>query len=91
MAQSVERPTLGFGLGHDLMVRGFEPHGGLYTDSAWSLFGILSVSVPPLIALCVSLKINKVWGPWVAQSFKCPTSAQIIISQFVTLSLHRAL
>ena len=26
------------------------------------------------------------WGAWVAQSVQCPTSAQVIISQFVSLS-----
>ena len=33
MAQSVERPTLGFGSGHDLTVRGFKPRVGLCADS----------------------------------------------------------
>ena len=34
MAQSVERPTLGFGLSHDLVVCEFEPCVGLCMDSA---------------------------------------------------------
>ena len=38
MAQSVKRPTLDFGLGHDLAVHGFEPQ-----VRAWSLLGILSL------------------------------------------------
>ena len=33
MAQSVKLPTLGFGLGHDLMVQEFEAHIGLCADS----------------------------------------------------------
>ena len=32
------------------------------------------------------LKVLWVWGSWVAQSVKRPTSAQIMISQFVSLS-----
>ena len=34
MAQSVERPALGFGSGHDLPVCGIEPQAGLCADSA---------------------------------------------------------
>ena len=33
VAQSVKCPTLGFGSGHDVMVREFEPHAGLCADS----------------------------------------------------------
>ena len=33
VAQSVKRPTLDFGSGHDFMVCSFEPHAGLCTDS----------------------------------------------------------
>ena len=32
VAQSVKRPTLGFGSGHDLTVHEFEPHISLCTD-----------------------------------------------------------
>ena len=67
MAQSVKRPTLDFGSGHDLTVRGFEPHVGLSPDSAepaWgSLFPSLSLSLsaPPLLSrfLALSLSQNK--------------------------------
>ena len=73
MAQSVERPTLDFGLGHDLKVCEFEPHIWLCADSmepAWDSFSLsLSLSPflsspPPLIlflslSLSPSLKINK--------------------------------
>ena len=33
-----------------------------------------------------SLKLNFLWCAWVAQSVKHPTSAQVTISQFVSLS-----
>ena len=42
-----------------------------------------SLSGPPLLMLS---KINKHWGAWVAQSVKCTTSAQVMISRFVSLS-----
>ena len=32
------------------------------------------------------LRIQIPWGAWVAQSIKCPTSAQVMISQFVSSS-----
>ena len=34
----------------------------------------------------VFFKISKFWGAWVAQSVKCLTLAQVMISQFVSLS-----
>ena len=43
MAQSVKHQYLGFGSGHVLMVRGFEPNIGLHADR--SLLGILSLSL----------------------------------------------
>ena len=61
MAQLVRRLTFGFSSGHDLMVCEFEPHVGLQADSmepAWDSFSP-SLSTPPLLALCLSLKINK--------------------------------
>ena len=33
-----------------------------------------------------ALKKSEYWGTWVAQSVKHPTSAQIMISQFMSLS-----
>ena len=57
MAQSVKRPTLGFGSGHDLTVREFDLRVGLCADSlepAWDSLS-LSLSAPPLLALSVSL------------------------------------
>ena len=57
MAQSVKRPTLDFGSGHDLTVRECEPCMGLCTDStepAWDSLSS-SLSAPPLLALSVSL------------------------------------
>ena len=62
-AQSVKRQTLGFSLGRDLSVCGFEPRIGLCTDSAEPTWGSLSPPAPPLpslhCVLSVSLKINK--------------------------------
>ena len=60
MVQSVKHVTLDFGSGHDLMVHGFKPHVGLYTDSIEPGWDSLSpsVSAPPLLAHSVSLKIN---------------------------------
>ena len=55
MAQLVEHLTLGFGSGHDLTVRGFEPHVGLCADSvepAWD-------SLSPSLSAPTSLRINK--------------------------------
>ena len=63
MAQLVKRPTLGFGSGHDLAVREFEPHIGLCADSAEPAWDSVSpcLSAPPLLSrtLSLSLKINK--------------------------------
>ena len=38
-----------------------------------------------------TLKVNKTWGAWVAQSVKRPTSAQIMISRVVVSSSAQAL
>ena len=61
MAQSVKRPTLGFGSGRDLAVREIEPHVGLCSDGvepAWdSLSHILCPS--PTCSVSLSVKINK--------------------------------
>ena len=59
VAQLVKRPTLGFGLGHDLTVSEFKPPIRLHANGP---LGILSPSLsdPPLLILSVSLsKINK--------------------------------
>ena len=60
VAQSVKRPTLGFGSCHDLMVHGIEPCIGLCADSAKPAWDSLSpvLSAPPLLVL-LPLKINK--------------------------------
>ena len=54
MAQSGRCPTLGFGSGHGLTVREFEPLSGSML-LVWSLPGILPLSP----SLLLSLKINK--------------------------------
>ena len=45
MAQSVKRQTLDFGSGHDLTVRGIEPHSGLCADSIEPAWDSLSLSL----------------------------------------------
>ena len=47
----------------------------------FSLSLSLSLSVPPLLTLSLSQKIDR--GAWVAQSVKHPTLAQVMISQSV--------
>ena len=56
-----------FGLGHDLTLRGFEPHGGLCADSSepggcFEFCFSLSLPLPysHSVSLCLS-KINKHW------------------------------
>ena len=58
MAQLVERPTLDFGSGHDLVVRGTEPFIGLCPDGVEPAWDSLSpsLSVPLLLMLSLSLK-----------------------------------
>ena len=99
MAQSVKRPTLDFHSGHDLMVGEFKALMGLGADSlepAWDSL-LPSLSAPPLRTrtLFFSLsQINKlkkkkrfpVRGAWVAQSVKCLTSAQAMISRLMSLT-----
>ena len=56
-AQSIKPRTLGFGSGHDLTVREFEPCIGLFTDSAEPAWESVTPSLCPSPTL--SLKINK--------------------------------
>ena len=58
MAQSGEHPTLDFGSGHDLTVRGIEPHVRLCGDSTEPAWDSLSPSVPPLCMLSLSLSLK---------------------------------
>ena len=47
MVQLVERLTLDFGSGHDLLVRGFEAPGGLHADGmepAWDSLSQVTIS-----------------------------------------------
>ena len=55
MAQSVKRPTLGFGSGHDLMVREFKPLMGLCVLSTEAALDPLSPSLCPSLAYMLSL------------------------------------
>ena len=61
VALLVERPTPDLGSGHDLMVRGFEPHVGLCADCVEPAWDSVSPSLcpSPVRALTLSLKINK--------------------------------
>ena len=51
MAQSVERLTLAFGSGHDLTVRGIEPHVWLCTDGTGPAWDSLSLSLSVSLSL----------------------------------------
>ena len=61
MAQLAKHLTRGFHSGHDLLVREFEPHIRLCSDSVEPAWDSLSpsLSAPPLLTLLLSLKINK--------------------------------
>ena len=62
MPESLKHLTLDFGSGHDVMVRGIEPHIRLRTDSVKPACDSLSPSLSalPLLVLVLSLsKINK--------------------------------
>ena len=66
MAQSVKRPTLDLGSGHDLTVCEFRSHIGLCADGVELAWGSLSLPLslcPSLLVCAVSLslspKINK--------------------------------
>ena len=59
MAQWVKHPTLDFGSGHDLLVRGIEPRVGLCTDSAEPAWDSLSPSLSASPSFTISLKINQ--------------------------------
>ena len=48
MAQSVKHLTLDLSSGHDLIVRGIEPHVGLCADSSEPAWDSLSLSAPAL-------------------------------------------
>ena len=58
--QSVMHVTLDFGSGHDLYLCEIEPQVGLCADSRKPGWGSLSpsLSIPPLLVLSLSLKIN---------------------------------
>ena len=58
VAQSVKRPTLDFGSGHDLRVHGIEPRVELCDDSAQPALDSLSpfLSLPLPCSRCLSLK-----------------------------------
>ena len=60
VAPSVKQPTLDFGSGRDLTLRGFKLSIGLCADSAepaWDSVS-LSLSAPPRLTLALSKQIN---------------------------------
>ena len=60
MAQLVKHPTLDFGVGHDLTVRGIEPHVGLCAHSTELVWDSLSPFLyPSPHSHSLILKINK--------------------------------
>ena len=58
MAQSVQRPALGFGSGHDLLDRVFKPHVGLGADGVEPAWDSLSPSLSALLQLPFSLPLS---------------------------------
>ena len=59
VAQSVKCLTLGFDSGHDLTVRGFEPHLGLCVDGMEPAWDSLSLPFSLPLPCSLSLKTNK--------------------------------
>ena len=61
MAQSVKRLTPGFGAGHDLTLRGIEPHVRTLPGSAEPAWDSLSpsLSAPSLLERALSLSLSK--------------------------------
>ena len=63
-----------FSSGHDLEVREFKPH-----------MGLSALSVEPASNLSkINIKKNNNRDAWVAQSVRHPTSAQVMISWFMS-------
>ena len=58
VAQSVEAPTLGFGSGHQLTIRGPSPASGSVL-TARSLLGILSLPLPLTLPRSRFLSLSK--------------------------------
>ena len=61
-AQSVKRMSLDFDSGHDLVVRGFEPHVGVCTgcaEPAWDSLCLPPLSAPALLSVCLSLSLTQ--------------------------------
>ena len=89
MAQSVKRPTSA----QVMISQSVSPNpasGSVLTapslePASDSVSPSLSSSSAHALSLPLSQKIN-ILGAWVAQSVKCPTSAQVMISRSVSLS-----
>ena len=65
MAQSVKHLTLDFSSGHDLTVRGFEPHTGLCAQSTEPALDAVSLSLllqhMHILSLSLSLSLSKTY------------------------------
>ena len=61
VAQSIERPALGFSSGHDLTVHEFKPRVGPHTDSAEPAWNSVSpsLSLPLSLPFLFSLSLAK--------------------------------
>ena len=59
MTQSVEHPTLGFGLGHDLTVHEFEPHIELWAAGMETAWDSVSPFLCPSPACALSLSLSQ--------------------------------
>ena len=71
--------TSDFGPGHDLMVHEFKPQ----CQDRPASDPLSPLSLPPHLKNKI-IKNDNIMGIWVAQSVKCPTSAQVMISQFTS-------
>ena len=61
VAQSAEHLTLDFGSGHDLTVRGIEPHVKLYAGGVELDWDSVHLSLPfTLLSLSLSLSLSKI-------------------------------
>ena len=60
MAQSVKHLTLDFSSGHDLEVRGIEPHVGLCADGIEPAWDSFFASLCPSLACACTLSLSKI-------------------------------
>ena len=87
VAQSVKCPTLDFGSGRDLAVRGFEPRGGFCIDSAESAWDSVSLSLCPFPAWARSLALKNKQTLWDGMSLLRLGYKNTLASTFFNLAL----